>query len=52
MPVISDLGWPRSFTSGGVTFIGYQPPLQSWDQVRLTAQAVVGTQPAGAPEPH
>ena len=52
VPVIADLGWPRSFTSGGVTFTVYQPQLRSWDQVRLTAQAVVGTQPAGAPEPH
>jgi len=52
VPVIADLGWPRSFTSGGVTYTVYQPQLRSWDQVQLIAQAVVATQPIGAPEPH
>lgn len=51
VPVIPDIGWPRSFTTAGVTYTVYQPQLQSWDQVQLTAQAVVATQPIGAPEP-
>ncbi len=43
VPVIAHLGWPRSFTSGGVTYTVYQPQLRSWDQVQLTTQAVVAT---------
>jgi len=43
--------WPLVLESAGVTNTIYQPQLDSWDYVSLTAHAAIAVQPARAPQP-
>jgi hypothetical protein len=44
--------WPRTFAEAdGTQFTVYQPQLEQWNQVDLTARAAVAAQPSGASEP-
>jgi hypothetical protein len=43
--------WPRSFEEDGAKFVVYQPELEKWDNVRLTARAAVSVETAVSPQP-
>ena len=44
--------WPRTFgEADGTQFTVYQPQLEQWNQVELTARAAVAAQPPGATDP-
>jgi hypothetical protein len=49
--VTAKLVWPREFSAGDVKFVIYQPQLETWDNLTLTARAAVAVTPAGKTEP-
>ena len=51
VPVVQDIGWPRTFSISDVNYTVYQPQAKSWDQVQLVAKAVVSAKAPGDQEP-
>ena len=43
--------WPKTAMLGGAKYTMYQPQLDSWDQIDLSAHAAVSVLPAGAKNP-
>src|SRR5262249_48642934 len=44
--------WPRESTEGGQTYTVYQPQIDKWDGVRLSARAAVSVESAASPIEH
>jgi hypothetical protein len=43
----ADGGWPQSFQEGDLTFLVYQPQLDSWEDDRISARQAVAVQKSG-----
>jgi hypothetical protein len=46
-----DVGWPRQFISGNITFTMYQPQLDGWTGDKLAAHAALAVKESGKDEP-